>query len=675
MSIHRNNLHLSKSPYLQQHANNPVHWQSWSSDILQLAKEEDRLLIVSIGYSACHWCHVMEHEVFEMEDAATVMNEHYIAIKVDREERPDIDEIYMRALHLMNGQGGWPLNVICLPDGKPIWGGTYIPKNRWKQALSQIAQMYRDDRQQVIDYGSQLTKGIQQSMLVALQRSPLSVTAKDLDQLFNKWSSSFDQNEGGMNRAPKFPMPVNWHFLLEYGITQRNQQALKQVELSLDKMAQGGIYDQIGGGFARYSVDDLWKVPHFEKMLYDNAQLISLYSKAFRYFKKDLYRQVVETTWSFLKREMLDPQGAWYSALDADSEGEEGKFYVWQAQELQEHIPAADWALFAAYYSINEHGSWEKGNYILLRRSSEIDFAQQFELKPETLRLKVHKWQQILLAARQNRVHPGLDTKALTSWNALMISAACDANRAFGDSEYLNSALATATWILEHQSQGANQLNHSWQDGSSHIEGLLEDYAHSIDAFINLWQLSGHTSYLEQAKSWTQFVLGEFEDRESGLFETRPKSSEPLISIAIETQDNVIPSANSVMAHNLHRLGLIFGNSAWLEQAQQNLGHLKSQAIEYGENFANWARLALYQAHSFYEIATIGADSRSIQQALEKDFNPLTLYFHSTGPSDLAPFKNRYKADENLIYACQQGACQLPYSDLEKFRKDFQLMR
>lgn len=671
MSIHRNNLHLSKSPYLQQHATNPVHWQSWNSPILEAAKEEDRLLIVSIGYSACHWCHVMEHEVFEKEEAAAIMNAHFVSIKVDREERPDIDEIYMRALHLMSGQGGWPLNVICLPDGKPIWGGTYIPKERWMKALEQIAQMYQEDREQVIDYGHQLTKGIQQSMLIALNRNPLHIEAHDLDQLFSNWANGFDLKEGGMDRAPKFPMPVNWNFLLEYGIVHHNAQALAQVEFTLDKMAFGGIYDQIGGGFARYSVDALWKVPHFEKMLYDNAQLISLYSKAYRHYKKDLYREVVSQSLAFLQREMRDASGAWLSALDADSEGEEGKFYIWQAEELQRLIPSSDWGLFAHYYSINPQGLWEHGNYILLRRSSDEAIAHNFQISIKELKTKVSLWQEILLQARTERVRPGLDNKALTSWNALMLSGLCEAYRAFGDPEYLEEAEETAAWILKHQKDSEHRLQHAWQDGSAHIEGLLEDYAHCIDGFLMLWQISGKSLYLEQAEAWTHRTLVDFEDRESGLFQTRPKSGEALISISMETQDNVIPSANSVMAHNLHRLGLILGKSAWLEQAKQNLAHLKSQTLDYGESFANWARLALYLSHPYHEFALIGLEAKTWQQELERDLNPLGLYFHSEVASSLLAFKDRYKEGSTLLYPCQAGACQLPYSSIKAFKQDF----
>lgn len=671
MNIHQNNLKDSKSPYLKQHEGNPVHWQSWSSEVLSEAQKEDTLLIVSIGYSACHWCHVMEKEVFEHEDAAEIMNRAFVSIKVDREERPDIDEIYMRALQLMNGQGGWPLNVVCLPDGKPIWGATYVPRQKWMEVLNQLAEMYQEDRQRIIDYGNHLTEGIQQSMLVSLERSPLKIEADELDQQFEKWSRGFDLEEGGSDRAPKFPMPVNWNYLLEYGVVHKNQKALDQVELTLNKMAAGGIYDQIGGGFARYSVDGLWKVPHFEKMLYDNAQLISLYSKAYRQFQNPIYQEVVEDTWSFLKREMRAESGAWYSALDADSEGEEGKFYIWTAAELQKLIPTADWALFAACYSINEHGYWEKHNYILLRREELEPLAKRFGISLAALDEKRQTWKRLLNTARDKRIRPGLDNKALCSWNAMMITAACEAYKSFQEANYLEEAEETARFILHEFLNDENELQHAWQDGESHIEGLLEDYAFCIEGFLQLWQASGKEEYLKQATVWTELVLSNFEDRESGLFHTRPKSGEQLISKGMETQDNVIPSANSVMAHNLFTLGLILGKSAWTEQAQQNFGHIKKQCLDYGESFANWSRFALYQTHNFYEICVIGQSAEATALELQKELQPLHLVFFSEKESSFGPFQGRWQPKRTLIYPCQQGTCQLPYDSVAGFRSEF----
>ena len=670
MSNPNNKLANSQSPYLLQHASNPVNWQAWGEEALIQASKEDKLLIVSIGYSACHWCHVMEHEVFEDDSAAAVMNQDFISIKVDREERPDIDEIYMRALQLMTNHGGWPLNVICLPDGKPIWGGTYVPKNKWMQVLGELAQMYEEERGKVVAYAEQLTQGIKQSQLIALKREALEYGEIQADSVFENWRNSLDSAEGGANRAPKFPMPVNLNYLLEYAALSKNDEALRHVELSLEKMAFGGIYDQIGGGFARYSVDAFWKVPHFEKMLYDNAQLIGLYSKAYRLKERELYRETVKECIDFCLRELHDPSGAFYSALDADSEGIEGKFYIWQAEELQALIPTEDWALFAAYYNVNEEGLWEHGNYILLRKQTKEGLAEQFKILPAQLETKLERWKSILMEARAQRIRPGLDDKALSSWNALMISGLCEAYRSFKIPQYLEEAELTAAWLLSAQSDGI-KLRHAWRQGHSHIEGLLEDYAFAIQAFLDLYEISGNEDYAQQSLQWAEYCLKEFEDRNSGLFFTRPNDGEQLIARSLETTDNVIASANSVMAHNLFRLGLLFSKSAYLEQARQNLAHLKDRCLEYGESYANWARLGLYQAYPYFEIAILGEKAKdyALEVAGRPYFNTLIAY-HEQG-SQIPLLEARMPQEGTLIYPCQEGSCQLPLQSLEELFKQW----
>lgn len=667
MSNPNNKLSNSHSPYLLQHALNPVNWFPWGEEALDKAQAEDKLLIVSIGYSACHWCHVMEHEVFEDDSAAAIMNQDFISVKVDREERPDIDEIYMRALQLMTNQGGWPLNVVCLPDGKPIWGATYVPKGKWMGVLQELAEMYQKDREKVEAYAQQLTQGIQQSQLIALKREALSFTEIDADAVYENWRNVLDFAEGGANRAPKFPMPVNLNYLLEYARLSSNHEALSYAEITLKKMAYGGIYDQIGGGFARYSVDAFWKVPHFEKMLYDNAQLIGVYSKAHRLKPTKLYQEVVEESINFCLKELHHDNGAFYSALDADSEGEEGKYYVWKSEELQRIIPTVDWALFAAYYNINEEGLWEHGNYILLRKEEDTSLASRFGIELEQLAKKVKSWKDLLLEKREERIKPGLDDKALTSWNALMISGLCEAYRSFQNDSYLEEAITTAEWILKEQSNG-NQLRHAWRQGASHIDGLLEDYAFCIQAFLDLYEVCGNSAYAKQALSWAEYCLQEFEERNSGLFYTRPKGGEKLIARSMETADNVMPSANSVMAHNLFRLGLLFEKSAFLEQARQNLGHLKDRSLEYGESYANWARLGLYQAFPYFEIAILGEEARVFAQSIlnEAEFNRLIAF--SQDESELPLLKNRLPEKGTLIYPCQEGSCQLPLTSLDQFK-------
>ncbi len=666
MSINKNNLNNSLSPYLQQHAKNPVHWQAWSKDVLKQAEELDKLLIVSIGYSSCHWCHVMEHECFEDQEAAAVMNEHFISIKVDREERPDIDAVYMTALQLMTNSGGWPLNVVCLPNGKPIWGGTYVPKNRWIQVLKELNKMYRENKEQVLEYAEKLTEGIEQSQLVSLNTKLSAFTESEAHSVFENWRNNLDWTEGGANRSPKFPMPVNLDFILHYGSISGNEEALNYTELSLNKMLQGGIYDQVGGGFARYSTDSFWKVPHFEKMLYDNAQLISLYSKAFRQFKNPAYQEVVEESIDWLERELKAKNGPCYSALDADSEGEEGKFYIWQMAELKELIPAEDWTLFYDYYQLEKEAYWEEGNYILLRKELDLPFCEKHKIELGDFKGLKSKWQNLLLTARNKRIKPGLDDKALTSWNALMIEGYVQAYRAFQKDAYLAKAQELATWIVEKQSRDSIRLWHAWHSGTSHVEGLIEDYAFAGRAFILLYQETNEEGYLAQAEKWINFAQNEFEDKKSGLFYTRPSKGEQLIARSVETADNVIASANSVMAHNFFLLGKIQDKSAYREQAQVMLNHLKSRSMEYGESYAHWAKLLVFEAFPFYEIIVSGPKAQEKYHALNHGLNPQSLVLWSDKESEMPLFKNRYRATETLIYVCSEGSCKLPVSDISE---------
>jgi uncharacterized protein YyaL (SSP411 family) len=664
MSLHKNNLKYSLSPYLQQHANNPVHWQAWNEDVLSEAQELDKLLIVSIGYSSCHWCHVMEHECFEDEEAAALMNEHFVSIKVDREERPDIDEVYMTALQLMTKSGGWPLNVVCLPNGKPIWGATYVPKSRWIQVLGELNNMYRNNKEEVLEYANKLTKGIEQSQLITLNTTLSPFMESETDSVFENWRPNLDMEEGGANRAPKFPMPVNLDFMLHYGVISGNTEALDYLELTLDKMSQGGIYDQIGGGFARYSTDTEWKVPHFEKMLYDNAQLISLYAKAYRHFQKPDYKAVLLESIAWVERELKAENGPCYSALDADSEGEEGKFYVWTLNELETLIAPEEWASFYDYYQLEKEALWEHGNYILLRRENDSSFCDDHSMVQSQLDGLKENWKITLLKARAARVRPGLDDKALTSWNALMIEAYIQSYRALGKDEHLATAKQLASWILDKQSLNKQQLWHAWYDGTSHIEGLIEDYAFASRAFILLYQETGNSDYLQQAERWVTYAQSEFEEKKSGLFYTRPKDGEKLIARSQETADNVIASANSTMAHNLFMLGEIKQKSAYKEQALVMLNHLKSRTMEYGESYANWAKLLIFETYPYYEVVITGDNAQNQYQKLNETFLPQSIILWSETEQADPLFVNRYVKGETLIYVCSDGACQLPQKEV-----------
>jgi uncharacterized protein len=428
-----NRLSQETSPYLLQHANNPVFWFPWGKEALEKAKEENKLILVSIGYSACHWCHVMEHECFEDEQVAEIMNRDFVSIKIDREERPDLDQVYMNAIQLMTERGGWPLNCFCLPNQMPIYGGTYFPKEEWINLLLNLSKLWRDKPEEAVEYADKLTAGIRQSEMLVKNTTESAFLVEQLKEMFDIWKRSFDMTEGGYASAPKFPLPNNWIFMLRYAHLMKEPAARMISKITLERMAKGGIYDQIGGGFSRYSVDDRWHVPHFEKMLYDNAQLVSLYSEAYQYDPDDLYRKVVYQSLDFIKRELTSPEGGFYSALDADSEGVEGKFYTYSREELVS-ILGEDEELFSIYYNVTNSGNWvEERTNIFFRKLDDADLASKLGLSIDELSKKMVLAKMKVFNHRSTRVSPGLDNKILASWNGLMLKAFADACRVFNE--------------------------------------------------------------------------------------------------------------------------------------------------------------------------------------------------------------------------------------------------
>lgn len=658
-----NILSRESSPYLLQHANNPVHWQPWGEEALKHAEENDKLLLVSIGYSACHWCHVMEHECFEDSATAELMNRNFVSIKVDREERPDVDQIYMTALQLMSGQGGWPLNVICLPDGRPVWGATYLPRDKWQQALTQLAGIYEKDSLKMIEYAEKLRTGIEQAELVQVNENIAEFTSDDARKMFNTWAGRFDTVEGGPDRAPKFPMPVNQQFLLDYGILDLNARALKHSKLTLDKMALGGIYDQVGGGFARYSTDALWTVPHFEKMLYDNAQLLSLYARAYRHYKDDTYRRVMLETIAWLDLEMTGNSGEYYSALDADSEGEEGKYYVWSLEELQALIPESQWKEFTEYFDLKK-GEWENNIILTVSEAGKVD--------PKNLA----QWRKDLYEARELRPRPGLDDKSLTSWNALMITGLIDAAKALHQSDpeiaqgMVERAEKVAAWISKDQSGKGNMLYHSSRLGKPAIEGLLEDYVFSIQASLDLFEYTGNEAYLTRSIQWLNKLDREFKDTASELYYTRSLLGEQLISRSLDRVDNVIPSPNSVMAHNLWRISHLYGDESKNAQALKMLNQIsKERLIGYVESYANWGQLILRYSYPSPEVVITGKDSHQYYLELQKDLIPNTLWLWNAKNENLPLLKSRQVDGETMVYVCENQTCKLPVNTVEKARE------
>ena len=654
-----NRLIDESSPYLLQHAYNPVDWFPWGEKAFSKAKAENKLVVVSIGYSACHWCHVMEHESFEDQEAAKVMNDRFVNIKVDREERPDVDQVYMNAVQLMSGRGGWPLNCIVLPDGRPIWGGTYFRREQWIQQLNSVADVYAQEPKKVGEYAEQLTQGVKQSDLVVLNQNEAQFNKSQLRGAFNSWSADFDTMDGGTDRAPKFPIPNNYEFLLRYAHLSNDDRALTQVKLTLDKIAYGGIYDHLGGGITRYSTDKKWKVPHFEKMLYDNGQIVSLYCEAYQKFQLEDYKNLVYDTLAFVERELYSDDGAFYSALDADSEGEEGKFYVWKKEELVTLLQN-DYELFADYYNINDRGYWEDGNYILLRHDSDEMVADRNQLSLTELRKRIGKCKDVLMQHRSTRVRPGLDDKSLTSWNGLMLKGFVDAYLTFGNSHFLDLARANAEFIVKKQQRADGGLNHSYKEGRSTINAYLEDYAFAIDAFLKLYEATFEEEWLNHAQAWMDYSIQHFQDDASGMFFFTSDEDPPLIARKMEINDNVIPASNSVMANNLFLLGHHLNRKDYLDNATQMLNNVVDDVNRYPSGYSNWLNLLLKQIYPFYEVAIVGEEALGKSLELREKYQPNKLICGSVQQSSLPLLEKRFNKGQTRIFVCENKVCQAP---------------
>lgn len=652
-----NSLIKESSPYLLQHANNPVNWYAWNDTTLELAKKENKLILVSIGYSACHWCHVMEHESFEDESVAKIMNEHFINIKVDREERPDIDMVYMGAVQLMTGQGGWPLNCFALPDGRPIYGGTYFPKQQWVNILLNLAELFKSNPNKAYEYATNLTEGLEHLELPKTQEDS-DFHMDSLRKSVNRWKQSFDLEFGGPNRAPKFPLPNNYLFLLHYNFFENDHTIKNHLDTTLTRMAWGGIYDHLGGGFARYSTDVFWKVPHFEKMLYDNAQLISLYAQAYKENENDLYQKVVYETVAFVERELMNKDYGFYSALDADSEGEEGKFYVWQKDELQKLL-GDKFELIADYYCINETGYWEHDNYVLMRDNSDSNIALKHNLSVSELELKIDNCKQILFDEREKRVRPGLDNKVLTSWNALMTKALADAYLVFNEEKFKQLALANAKYLLKNYCLDNGKVLRVINQNTS-IAGFLDDYAFLIDAFISIYIISGNEVWLLKAKEITDYTLSNFYSEQNNTFYYTDSSEEKLIVRKAEWSDNVIPASSSQMAINLKTLAVYFDQQEY-SIISNNLLKTTVQEIEhYGPGYSNWGLLLLRHLSPKTELVIVGKSVNEKLLDLFKQSSPNVIFAVSDKASELPLLKARYQEGKTNIYVCKNKSCLLP---------------
>ena len=659
--MHTNALINETSPYLLQHAHNPVDWYPWGSEALSRAKKENKMLLISVGYAACHWCHVMEHESYEDTGVAKVMNENFVCIKVDREERPDVDQVYMNAAYLVNGNGGWPLNALAMPDGRPFFAGTYFPKENWIKLLEYFTELYKNQKQKLEEQANNVSKGIREIENVPLNTSIVSFNSVTLDEMFTGFRQRIDTGKGGTLGGMKFPMPSIWEVLLHYHYLSDNNEALTAVETTLNHMAWGGIYDQVGGGFSRYATDVNWHVPHFEKMLYDNAQLVSLYSHAFQATKNPLYKKIVYETIEFVKRELTSAEGGFFSSLDADSEGEEGKFYVWTDREIAD-VLGSDAAVFSDYFGITGKGNWEGGKNI--PDNNEGNKKENKYNIPEGVLQKIDSLKIKLLHAREKRIRPHTDDKILTSWNALMSKGLIDAYEAFGESDFLEMARGNIDFLLKNISNKDGGLYRNYKNGHATIPAFLDDYAFMISALIDYYQVSFQEDYLQKAHELTQYTEQHFFDKVSGMFFYTDDQHSDLIARKMEIADNVIPSSNSEMSKNLLMLGLYFENKNYEDKSRQLVKNVIDDIKKNVGYYSNWAQVMALQLKPPYEVAIVGNNWKEKIRDFHKHYLPNTIYTGGVQEGTLALLQNKAVEGKTMIYVCENKTCQLPVEEV-----------
>jgi hypothetical protein len=675
MTSHKftNRLVHESSPYLLQHANNPVDWHPWNQETLEKARSLDKMILVSVGYSACHWCHVMEKESFEDEAVAKVMNENFVCIKVDREERPDVDQVYMEAVQMITGGGGWPLNCFALPDGRPFFGGTYFRKQQWTDLLENISLLYKTRKNDLLEQAKDLTSGLNREIIESVETGSEGFSNEIPNGMVASLQNHFDPENGGSAGAPKFPMPVLLNFLLHYNYEHKNAVVQDHIELSLKKMALGGIFDHLGGGFARYSTDAKWKVPHFEKMLYDNAQLVSLYADACLTSKDPVYKETIEKTLRFIHDEMTHPEGGFFAALDADSEGEEGKYYVWKSAEIK-NLLGTKANLFNQYYQVDGEGLWENGNNILIKRSSYAEMAESLKIDKKSFQKHIRVSEKILLSEREKRVRPGLDDKVIASWNGLMLRGYLDAFRALGDEKYLKRALKNHAFIEKHLKRDDGGLWHVWKDGKANINGFCEDYAFVIDAYISLYQATFDEKILHSAELLLQYTLKHFFDEADALFYFTSGLDPSLVARKKEIQDTVTPSSNSVMAQNLFVLGELLQNQEYIGLSAKMAQRMQNEISRYPGAYSNWGKLWLLHSRPFYTIVVAGKEYRERLAEMSVQYLPDALFAGAAEHSSMEIFRNRFVDGKTLIYVCSGNECKYPVEDpaeaIQMIKKD-----
>ncbi|MBA2619740.1 MAG: thioredoxin domain-containing protein [Acidobacteria bacterium] len=673
-----NRLINETSPYLLQHAHNPVDWFAWSDEAFEKARKEDKPILVSIGYSACHWCHVMEHESFEDEATAAMMNEHFVSIKVDLEERPDVDQIYMTFVQMTSGHGGYPLNVFLTPDKKPFFGGTYFPpQNRYnmpsfQRILTSVAEAYRERKDEVLTSANDILGEIRN--LTSAKTTGENLSLEQLDYSFKSFVKTFDNVNGGFGGAPKFPPPMSLEFLLRYFYRTGNENALSMVEKTCRKMANGGIYDQLGGGFHRYTVDAVWLVPHFEKMLYDNAQLARIYLHVFQITKDEFYKRIAVETLEYVKREMTDARsGGFYTAQDADSEGVEGKFFVWTPEEIEAILGTRDAQIFNFYFDVTEHGNFEEKN-ILNVKNSLTESAEVLKISEDELKEILALGREKLFGEREKRVEPFRDEKVLTAWNGLMLATFAEASAILESEEYLEIAHRNADFILENLQKDEHLLR-TYKDGKAKLNAYLEDYANFADGLIELFQVSGDVKYLKAAKRFAVVLITEFWDEEGGGFFFTANNHEELLVRTKDFYDNATPSGNSAAADALLKLAHLVKDGERYEQfAASVLSSVAPQIRHYPQAFGRSLSALEFYLNPTKEIVVLGERGNELEREVWREFlpNKVVVSAQNADDADFVPLLEARKlldGEAATAFVCENFTCQKPVATAEDLRE------
>lgn len=676
-----NKLSNATSPYLLQHAHNPVDWFQWGDEALTQARAENKPIFLSIGYAACHWCHVMAHESFEDPEVAAFMNQHFVNIKVDREERPDIDAIYMQATVAMTGSGGWPMSVFLAPDLKPFYAGTYFPPvarynmPSFRDVLAGIARSWREERDEITRVGAQVSDHLQQA-LSSTKTGDIALTDESLTAATMAMLDSYDWNYGGWGSAPKFPQPMSLEYLLRRAVENPSdeQKELKTALHALRAMARGGMYDVVGGGFSRYSVDNFWRVPHFEKMLYDNAQLVRVYLHAWQLTNDPFFKHIVVETLEFIGREMTHPNGGFYSSLDADSEGEEGKFYIWSLDEIRQTLKE-DSEFFEAAYGVSVRGNWE-GKNVLQRTLDDPSLAARFKLNLESVPAKLADCHARLLTVRANRIRPGTDDKILTAWNGLMLSAVAEAARVFPESELRDNYLALATrnaQFLLHALRPNGKLRRSWRDGKITNEVFLEDYAALILGLIELYQTDFNNEWFTAARQLADEMIELFEDPQGGFFDT-PKDGEDLLLRPKDIQDNATPSGNALACEALLKLAAFTDEGRYRDLAEKALTLVTDFVSRYPTAFGRWLSAADFALGNVKQVAAVyeaeDVQRQEILRFIQSAYRPNAIIAASAYPpsSEAPPLLMERPIKNNMptVYVCEGFVCQNPVTSIHE---------